>query len=482
MKKHGKMKNVYVVKSAPQDIDDKQRDLDTKNIFLLKSDEQAINRYSDTVYNFINDQDGLFLVISKDKTFFQNFRNLFYKELRIAQERIRLIASSRRALEEIQVYREYQKKPFLFLENILDGRPTLPFIEEIKNKFKDMFIVLLSSDADNKKIAQFLEAGADNCITKPVSVNVLVEKIANTLEPSDEVGKKVREGKQRLRKVEFALAYGVAREILELKPGSPAGLMIMGDALKGLCKRDDALKMYLNASGNAPMYLEPLKKIVDFYKEDGDQDIALTYLIKIDKLSPLHVGRKKEIGEIYFMQGKMTQATRYFTEAIQLMHQLKQPESVQTAEDYADKIFNEENNAAKPLLELCAKLAKTYGIEIDWSVYNRLGMLLRRQQDWQGAIKAYGQAAQCAPKDETILFNMGMAYAEGKDFGSAAQKFERAIKLNPSFYKENLSAAYVMGQIFIRANQNRNATTVLEHIHEVDPSYKKVKTLLNSLK
>ena len=481
MKQQGKMKNVYVVKSAPKDIDEKHRELDTKNVYLLKSDEQAVNRYSDIVHDFVDEKDGLFLVISQDKTFFLNFRNSFYKELEVDQERIRFINSRRRAQEEIRVYREYQKKPFLFLENFLDGSSTLPFIEELKQEFKDMYIVLLSNDADEKKVAQYLEAGADNCITKPVSVNVLVEKIANTLEPSDKIGKMVREGKRRLRKVEFALAYGVARDILELKPGSPAGLMIMGDALKGLCKRDDALKMYLRASENAPMYLEPIKKIVAFHKEDGDQEKALEYLVRIDDLSPLHLGRKKEIGEILFMRGNVAEAARYFGEAVKLMHQMKQPGCVEVAEDYADKIFQADENTACPLLEMCAKLARLYRVDLDWSLYNRLGMLLRRKMDWKNAVKAYAKAAEMAPENETILFNMGMAYVEGKDWGSAAQKFERAMKLAPAFYKDNLPAAYIMGQVFIRASRTENAAKVLGYVNSVDPNYKKVKSLLESL-
>ena len=72
------MKNVYIVKSAPKDIDEKHRELGTKNVYLLKSDEQAINRYSDIVHDFVNEKDGLFLVISEDKTFFLNFRNTLW--------------------------------------------------------------------------------------------------------------------------------------------------------------------------------------------------------------------------------------------------------------------------------------------------------------------------------------------------------------------------------------------------------------------
>ena len=74
-----------------------------------------------------------------------------------------------------------------------------------------------------------------------------------------------------------------------------------------------------------------------------------------------------------------------------------------------------------------------------------------------------------------------MAYVEGKDWGSAAQKFERAMKLAPAFYKDNLPAAYIMGQVFIRASRTGNASKVLGYVNSVDPNYKKVKSLLESL-
>jgi len=482
MKKRGGMKSVYVVKSAPKDVDAKHKELNSKNVYLLKSDEQAVNRYKDTVLDFVEDDEGLFLVVGKDKTFFQNFRNSFYKEFEIDLERIRIVSSGRRALEEIRVYKEYQKQPFLFVESEIEGRSSLPFIEEIKSEFKDLFIIVLMSDVDEQLVAQFVENGVDNFITKPVSVNVLVEKIANTIEPPDLIGKMVREGKNRLKKVEFALAYGIARDILKNKPGSPAGLMIMGDALKGLSRRDDALKMFFKAEDNAPMYLEPLKKIVDFFKEEGDQDEALRYLLKIDGLSPLHIGRKKEIGELFFMKGDIKSAAKHYVAAVKLAHSRKQPECVQMAEDYGDKVYNADANFACQLLELCIRLAKVYRVDLHWAIYNRLGMVLRRQKRWQASVDAYIMASQAAPKDTSILFNMGMAYVEGKDYGSAAQKFERAMEINPSFYRENLSAAYVMGQVFIKASRTRNAVKVLNHVYSVDPNYKKVQSLLKSLK
>ena len=68
-KERGAMNNVYVVKSAPPEVESSQKELERKNVYLLKEDQQAVNRYSDIVLNFI-DKDGLFLIVGHDKTFF----------------------------------------------------------------------------------------------------------------------------------------------------------------------------------------------------------------------------------------------------------------------------------------------------------------------------------------------------------------------------------------------------------------------------
>jgi hypothetical protein len=42
--------------------------------------------------------------------------------------------------------------------------------------------------------------------------------------------------------------------------------MIMGDALNKIGREDEALQAYLTAAKNAKMYLEPLQKLVVFFK------------------------------------------------------------------------------------------------------------------------------------------------------------------------------------------------------------------------
>lgn len=481
MNRRGRKQNVFVVKSTPKEIDEKHKELSTRRVYLLKDDDQAIHRYENAIYAFVDDRGGRFLVLSHDRAFYQNFRNSFYKELQVSHKRIRLLKDTGHGLEEIRILREHRKPPFLFVETAFQHQSTIPFIEEVKREFPDIFVVLLLNDAEEKKLAQFLEAGVDNFITKPVSLNLLMEKIANTLVPPERISRLARDGKRLVVRKDFSEAYTVAQEILEGKPGSPAGLMIMGDALKGMGKRKEAFALYTKAVENAPQYLDPRKKLVEFYQENGDTDAILEQLLGIDELSPLHIGRKHEIADIFYDKKEYAKAAEYYLDAVVLAHGFRNRDCVQMAEDFANKIFKAESGLSVDLLRVCAKLAGTYKADLHWSLYNRLGMLLLKQGRWREAVPAYAKAVDRSPDDVSLLLNMGMAYVEGKDFGSAAQKFERALALEPRCYRGNVRMAYTMGESFFHANRHGSAKRLLKYVHETSPGFGKTKALLKAI-
>lgn len=483
MMKKGRTKSVYVVKSTAEDIEDikKRKQAESKNIYLLKSQDQAVNKYSDAVWDFV-DTGGLFIVLSDDKTFYINFRNSFYKELEVDMERVRLVGSTERARQEINVYLDYQKKPFLFMDSIVGGMSTLPFLEKFKAEYPDIYVIVLSTEADQGTLARFMEAGADNFIIKPASVNVLIEKIAFTIAPQDEIEQKIREGKKRLKKVEFALAYGVARDILKLKPGSPAALMVMGDALKGLARRKDALECYEAAAQNAPTYLAPLKKLVCFHREDEDEDKVLECLMQLDENSPLLFERKKEIGETLLRRCEFERAGRYLAESAALAGSQKYEEAPYLAEEYGDAIFEHCPEHAVSLFRDCIKFRRQAKLPLDGTYFNRLGMALRKLGQWKEAVSAYSEGIKLTQDDANLFFNMGMAYCEGKEFLNAAQAMKKVTELSPYFHTDDIQIAYNMGVIFRKADFRELAVKMFEFVQMQDSEYKNAAKLLASMR
>ena len=69
--------------------------------------------------------------------------------------------------------------------------------------------------------------------------------------------------------------------------------------------------------------------------------------------------------------------------------------------------------------------------------FNSLGVTLRKQGDYPGAIHAYRQALELTPNDENIYFNMAKAlYFMGK-IEAASKEVNMALKMNPEFMEAN---------------------------------------------
>lgn len=64
--------------------------------------------------------------------------------------------------------------------------------------------------------------------------------------------------------------------------------------------------------------------------------------------------------------------------------------------------------------------------------FNRLGVKLRKEGDYNGAIKAYHQACTFTPNDPNLYYNMSRAYTYDKDFESALNYTELCLRLDPN--------------------------------------------------
>ncbi|MGE4292811.1 MAG: tetratricopeptide repeat protein [Desulfovibrio sp.] len=65
--------------------------------------------------------------------------------------------------------------------------------------------------------------------------------------------------------------------------------------------------------------------------------------------------------------------------------------------------------------------------------FNTLGVNLRKQGDYVGAIHAYKQALQITPKDENIHFNLGKAYYYMGEIENSGKWLNSALSLNSDF-------------------------------------------------
>ena len=413
--------------------------------------------------------------------FFQAMRSTLHVEMGLNLDVIRSVSTLQKASIEIEDLVQRGRRPVVLMEHVLRGESTVRMLKWLKERFKDILVIILSLEVSAHSLAQYHEAGANNFITKPASPNVLVEKLAFTVEPQSEFQALVRQGKDFLEYNDFENALDTAQVILSIKPNSAVGFMIMGDALKGLARRQEALEAYKSAEASAYMYLEPLKRILDFYEEENNEQGMLEYLRKLDKISPNHLERKLGLGKLLIKRGKAEDAERHLTAALDLAAQEGAAKVSAVDLEIAEQYLNVDPAISEQYFRSSIKAARSSPDALKPLVFNRLGLALRKQGKWQEAVKEYQEAEKLSPEDENIQFNMAMALAEGHDWMAAADRLDRALALNPEFHKDHKMVSYNMGAIYSQAGLPRKARPLLEHVQAIEPGFKDVERLLAEL-
>lgn len=427
-------------------------------------------QYEATIIEFVQSQKGHFIAVTGDQTFLAALRTMLTKHLALTQpELFTWVAEPTHILRVINDTISNGRLPLLFIERIHNGTDQSQLVRQLKIAYPQVYVIVLTVDVEKHRIMYLHEVGADNFIAKPVSSNTLVEKLAFTIRPQTKLGQVIDVAKSMLAQEQYEKARQLAMQILEMKPGSAAGLMLLGDAEKNMGNIPAAREAYESASKNADLFLEPLRKLAELAEEIGDDENRLKYLERLDRLSPLNADRKVNIGEIHLSMGNTQKADLLFEAAIDqatkdaLLH--VGAISTRIAAMYADK---DPEKSEKFLRRALAAKGKFLSHD-DIVTFNQLGITLRQQGRWLDAITEYKKALQVAPEDENLYYNMGMAYAEGKDFAEARKCMVQALKLNSNFPYASPSIAYNLGVVFLQAGARDQSRQCLNIALELSP-------------
>ena len=274
-------------------------------------------QYEATVIDFVQNQKGRFIVVTDDQAFLSVLRTVLNKHLMLTQADILTwVPEPSQLLKVLKSAEEAGQRPIMFVERSIQGRDLSFMVRQFKAAYPSLYIIVLTIDVEKQRIMYLHEVGADNFIAKPVSANTIIEKLAFTLKPQTKLGQVIDIAKSLLRQGQPEKARQLARQILDMKPGSAAGLMVLGDAEKALGNMDAARGAYESASSNAELYLEPLRKLAELAEAVGDSRSCLAYLEKLDRLSPLNAERKVSMGEIHLSMGNIDKAEELFEAAV----------------------------------------------------------------------------------------------------------------------------------------------------------------------
>ncbi len=428
-------------------------------------------QYNKTVVDYIT-KNGRIFALSDDQIFLSLLRMSLAKGLGIKQPEV-LTCMHDSELFRKELYSQYspQTPPLVFIERQLMRQDLSGMVKEFKAAFAAIHIIALTDTAEKNRLMLLHEVGADSMIIKPVSMNSLIEKMAFTLKPQSKLGQIIDAAKLALAEERPQDALRLCNEIIRLKPNSATGLLVRGDAYMALGELESAREAYETASKNADMYLEPLLRLVDFYTITGNVERRLYYLQMLNQLSPLNAERKVEIGEIYLQANQHDKAEQFFTEAIERASR----DAANLARSIGKRIASvyektDPELANKYLQKSLEHIPANALTREDAAVLNRLGLHLRRQGLWKEALAEYKKAIKITPNDEFLYYNVGMAYATGKDFKQACTFLLKALKMNKNLPQSSASTAYNMGIILMREKHYTQAKYCLELSLESDPS------------
>ena len=434
------------------------------------------HQYETTITNFLTQENGHIITLSDDQPFLTMLRQLLLKQFNLGNA-MTMTPDEAQLLRVVQNRSQSNPVMLLFLERIMGGRDQGHLVRQFKEKHTGLRIIILSNNVEREQIMLLHEIGADNFVTKPVSINTLVEKMAFTLKPQNKLGQLIDAAKARLAEGDAEAALELSRQILEIKPNSAAGYLVRGDAYRSMGDLDTARESFEKASEYAEMFIEPLRRLGELHGAMGDSEGCLKYLERMDEISPLNADRKVDMGALNLNLGRSEVAQSLFDTAMKITKEEISQISNRIAMLYMDK---DPPMAEKYLRRSLEARGKDLSRE-DLNTFNQLGINLRQQGRWKDALIEYEKALRIAPDDENIYYNMGMANAEGRSFAQASVNMVKALEINHDLPTISPSIACNIGLVFMYAGNRKEAERHLRAALNLDPGFEPARAALAQL-
>jgi tetratricopeptide (TPR) repeat protein len=427
-------------------------------------------KFDQDMREYLENQAGMLVMLSDDQLFVRALRTAVFKTLGVKTDCVQVFQDPVQALRNVREYLARKMPVLVLADRVLRGQLNVEFLRMVKTTFPEAKLLVMTQETGKAELSHLYELGVDSILTKPVSTDTLVEKMAGAIKPQGKISQLVQEARACLDLGDTAKVKQIAQEILRLKEKSPVAFMLLGDAFLAEDRRDEAIRAYEAAHVGSRLYLEPLKKLAEAHKE-LDEDAYLRYLRKLDVISPLNTERKCEIGKVYVRKNEMERADQYFSAAIATAQR--------EAFNQVDRVVQE---IAEVVAEISPDLAEKYYVQLldmkgdnltveDMITFNKLGIALRRQGKWREAVENYKKALTVAPSDQRILYNMGLAYADGQLHRMAVSAYEQVQRIAPDFHKTAPVVAYNMASAFAMIKDIANARYYLSAALEIDPAH-----------
>jgi len=432
------------------------------------------------VRHFLEEEEGVIVYLSDDAVFTRALRNIVSRVIGIRGDVLHPFSRTGQAMEKCLELRDKEVPCVIFIERMLDERPTTDFVITLKREFPEIRMVLLTWAATQEAVAYLFELGVSRVLVKPASANKVIEELAKTISPPSELKKQMARCAGFLEAEDFDEALEVTDRILLLKPDSARGLTMRGDALMGIGETDKGVQSYMAAHESRPIFMAPLIKLASAFK-DMEDERALSYMKMLDEISPLNPERKIEIAEQHLLRNETEEAEVYLDKGVEVAEQETLSMVGDLTERIVDAVSSVAPNLAVKYLNRVIDGKRVLGRD-DLVHFNRLGIILRGEGKWSEAVGVYEKALTIVSDDPVVHYNMGLAFWEGNERTKALNCFEKAMELEPQFYAGSVGAALNIGSLYLDLRQYQEAEPFFEHVLDLDPQNRTAKKRLQRAK
>jgi tetratricopeptide (TPR) repeat protein len=435
------------------------------------------------VTDFILKNFGHFVLASDDRIFVNTLRRALVTELGLPSNCMSIISQENHIIKDVKELCVKKKSLVLFIQTTLDYKRTDETIRYLVAKMKNCKVVLLTTEQELHQLALLREQGlAENWIVKPIILNQLVPKVASVIMPYGPVARLIAAAEEHLSQRAYNNVLTICSKIFEIKQDSAVAHMLMGDAYLALDQIDQMVEAYEHASYMDPLFLDPLKKLVEYFLERGDTERAVQYMERLDTISPLNLERKMEIAKLHLELGNEEDAKGEFETLMKQANKKVLGALSETATQIGDIYAKAGNPEA---LKYYHKAIEVYGENIDASqlhLFNNLAISMRKMGKSLEAIEVYDRALTINPQDESVYYNKALAYDDCGDKQNALRSIQKAISLNEIFFKDNYLAAYNIAMIYAKSGMAKQAMQYLTYSLKINPENEKSLELYKCLK
>jgi len=442
--------------------------------------KQIVPQHDLDLRSFLEDQGGIIVILSEDLLFIKTVRTSMLRALQVKRNCVEAHREPGMAMAAIKDQVRSRTPVVALADRLIAGRQNVDFLRTVKQMYPSLKLIVMTYETTKDTLALLLEIGVDHVITKPVSVDTLIEKIAGVVKPKSKIAQMVQEARVYLEQRDYDKVFKICDTILESKGKSSVALLLRGEALMKHGDRMAAIVEFEKAHKIAPLYLEPLKKLTDMYREH-DLEQFLNYMLELDSISPLNVERKCEIGKCYVRKHEHDNAKEFFDKAIDCAQEEAKRYMCTVLSDIGHAILDTSPELASQYLAQYFEMKGTDLSREDMIAFNNYGIALRKQGKWREALDNYNLALKIAPDDLRIIYNCGLAHSEGEQYAKAIELFERVLEHDPGFHRKSAVIANNIGYAYYKNNAFEDARKFLQEALEIDPEHASSKQLLAAI-